>query len=118
MILQKMTQDDWSNAKNEKQMVSVIGDKFVVFCGIGDLLVFWTGSSEYDEIILSDTLNSFINILKQICKKGVNETSIVEQYSKICLCLDEMVNKGILDQVDPFFIKNYVDMKPEEVKKK
>lgn len=110
------------------------------------MLIFWTGSGEYDELTctlinssinslstqVSEMLSSFIVVLKQICKNGVSEANLLECYSKVLLCLDEMVNKvhlirlyscsqllkGILDQIDPFHIKNHMDMKPEQLKKK
>lgn len=56
---------------------------------------------------------------KTVLKKVINESALLEGYSKLVLIVDEMVaQRGTLDQLDPFYIKNYMSMKYEDTKKK
>jgi len=96
---------------HDNHQVALYQDKFIVFTYVGELSIFITGSKEYDELALSMILDHFGNALKHVCKKGVNETEIVQQYHKINLYLDEMIKKGILDQVQYDSIYNYSHMK-------
>ena len=71
-------------------------------------------------VLVSDILSSFIQTIKLICaKRGISESTLTSDYSiKIILALDEMIQHGIIDQIDPVIIRNYVDFKFEEIKKK
>lgn len=106
-------------------------EKFIVYTGIGDLLIFWIGSAEHDELMrtnegmtigshilpVSELLTCFVQVLKQVCK-GISEATLLESYAKVNLVLDTMLFRGLVDQMDPFYVKNYMGMKFEEVKKK
>lgn len=67
---------------------------------------------------MSEILTNFILVLKQSLKKGLFELSIIDEYSRILLILDEIIQNGICNQLDAFYIKNYLNLKYEEIKKK
>jgi hypothetical protein len=67
---------------------------------------------------VSEILTSLILILKQLMKKGFFELCIQDEYSKICLVLDEIIQNGICNQLETFYVKNYINLKYEEIKKK
>lgn len=87
------------------QHLSTYRDKFVVYTAIGELVIFWSGSAEHDELLcrlsasialivaVSELMTSFLQVLKQVCKKGVSEAAVLDSYAKICLILDAMVHK-------------------------
>eukprot|EP01087_Luapelamoeba_hula_P009456 TRINITY_DN2439_c0_g1_i2.p2 TRINITY_DN2439_c0_g1~~TRINITY_DN2439_c0_g1_i2.p2 ORF type:complete len:116 (-),score=26.44 TRINITY_DN2439_c0_g1_i2:65-412(-) len=82
---------------------------------VGDLVVILSGTT-FDELILSEVMNSVCDVLKELCKKGLpTEDQILAQYSRMCLAFAEMFPHGeIVDQLEVEQIFAAVDVRPEE----
>ncbi|EGC36180.1 hypothetical protein DICPUDRAFT_151407 [Dictyostelium purpureum] len=118
-LLYQFTKEEWGNAKNEKHLVTEFSGYITVFTGVGDLMLFLCGSDEYDELALSDILIPIVESLKDICKKkGVTEAYFIEQIPKFILYLDEIIQRGHLDQVQLESIQNYFALKHDQPLKK
>ncbi|EGG21687.1 hypothetical protein DFA_01573 [Cavenderia fasciculata] len=100
-ILYQLTKDEWIHSKNEKHLITEFAGNIIVFTNVGELLLFLCGSSdEYDELALSDIMNPIVECLKDVCKKkGVSELFFIEQIPKFVLYIDEIIQRGYLDQV-------------------
>ncbi|KAM9999763.1 hypothetical protein ACTFIZ_008243 [Dictyostelium cf. discoideum] len=109
-LLYQFTKDEWVNSKNEKHLVTEFSGYITVFTNVGDLMLFLCGSEEMDELAYS---------LKDICKKkGVTEQNFIEQIPKFILYLDEIIQRGHLDQVQLESIQNYSSLKHDQPIKK
>ncbi|KAK5575657.1 hypothetical protein RB653_006790 [Dictyostelium firmibasis] len=118
-LLYQFTKDEWVNSKNEKHLVTEFSGYITVFTNVGDLMLFLCGSEEMDELALSDVFFPIIESLKDICKKkGVTEQNFIEQIPKFILYLDEIIQRGHLDQVQLESIQNYSSLKHDQPIKK
>ena len=102
---------------------------------LGDVSIFLVGKDEYDELAckpplfslsLSQLVSDFIlNLLavaeaifiitgavKDICGKPPTERVFLDKYGRICLCLDEIVWNGLLENTDKDRIKRLIRLKP------
>eukprot|EP01111_Echinosteliopsis_oligospora_P009323 TRINITY_DN2714_c0_g1_i2.p1 TRINITY_DN2714_c0_g1~~TRINITY_DN2714_c0_g1_i2.p1 ORF type:complete len:126 (-),score=25.38 TRINITY_DN2714_c0_g1_i2:99-476(-) len=125
-----MTRDEWALSRNSLDqqkgdkygdknlpLVASIGEKYVVYSGLGELMIFITGSCEYDELILMDILATMIEIVKGICKKGVTEAGVIEAYHKISIHSDELIKSGFLNIIQNDTIYSYAHMKYDKTTK-
>ncbi|KAF2073988.1 hypothetical protein CYY_004695 [Polysphondylium violaceum] len=118
-LLYQFTKDEWLNSKGEKHLVTEFGGSVTVYTNVGDLLLFVSGSDEYDELALSDILIPITDSIKDMCKKkGVTETHYIEQIPKFVLYLDEIIQRGQLDQVQFEIVSNYSSLKHDQPLKK
>ncbi|EFA77406.1 hypothetical protein PPL_12622 [Heterostelium album PN500] len=114
--LYQLTKDEWIYAKSERHLVADIGGSIVVYTNIGDLMIFLVGSSDvYDELSLSDVMHPISECIKDVCKKkGVTELYLIEQIPKFVLYLDEVIQRGHLDQIQFESISNYSLLKHDK----
>ncbi|GAM18861.1 hypothetical protein SAMD00019534_020360 [Acytostelium subglobosum LB1] len=116
--LYQLTKDEWTFAKNERHLVAELTSSatIVVYTNVGELMLFLAGSSEtYDELALSDILNPISECLKDVCKKkAVTELLFIEQIPKFVQYLDEIIQRGILDQTQFESISNYSQLKHDK----
>ncbi|KAL1561045.1 SNARE-like superfamily protein [Salvia divinorum] len=71
--------------------------------------IFVVGNDGYDELAFSQTQKPSIFVinsaLKDICGKPPTERLFLDKYCKICLCLDEIVWKGMFENTDKDMVK-------------
>ncbi|KYQ90982.1 hypothetical protein DLAC_11699 [Tieghemostelium lacteum] len=115
----QFTKDEWSFAKGEKHLVTEFSGNKIVFTNVGDLMIFLCGSNEYDELALSEIIFPLMETIKEVCKKkGVTEAHFIEQIPKFVLYLDEIIQKGQIDQTQIESILNYSALKHDQPIKK
>ena len=128
-----MTRDEWASAKENDERIATIDSKFVVLSGVADVVIIATGSGEYDELgrtsspwsrcrataAAPDPLCSslvpalpvtgvtrvLIACLREALKKEISESVVISKYSQVLLVLDELINEGMLEQVDGVYAK-------------
>ena len=108
---------------------------------LGDVSIFLVGKDEYDELACKPLsfylplslcssvdkwfIRSLLNLLavaeaifiitgavKDICGKPPTERVFLDKYGRICLCLDEIVWNGLLENTDKDRIKRLIRLKP------
>eukprot|EP01132_Coremiostelium_polycephalum_P009077 gene9077-11117_t len=105
--LYQFTKDEWSFSKNEKHLVVEFSGNITVYTNIGDLMIFISGTGDYDELAFES--------IKDVCKKkGVTEPYFIEQIPKFVLYLDEIIQRGQLDQIQFESIINYSSLKHDQ----
>eukprot|EP00968_Pinguiococcus_pyrenoidosus_P020020 scaffold2263_cov272-Pinguiococcus_pyrenoidosus.AAC.10 len=105
----------WQDAFVTEQVLA-LDELAVVFRGMNDVLVFVSGTEEYNELILSDLLKVLIDVLVNLCtsRDRVNEAHVLNPdiYGKFAVCLDQMIFQGQLEESDVKTILRLSKMKP------
>ncbi|XP_038972654.1 TSET complex member tstD-like [Phoenix dactylifera] len=79
---------------------------------LGDVCIYVVGKDEYDELALTEVINVIISSVKDACQKTPTERLFLDKYGKVCLCLDEIVWKGMLENTDKSRIRRLIRLKP------
>ncbi|KAJ8536232.1 hypothetical protein K7X08_034633 [Anisodus acutangulus] len=85
---------------------------YIVYTVLGDVSIYVVGKDDYDELALSEAIFVVTSAIKDVCGKPPTERLFLDKYEKICLCLDEIVWTGLLENIDKDRIKRLVRLKP------
>ncbi|KAI8534287.1 hypothetical protein RHMOL_Rhmol10G0078700 [Rhododendron molle] len=111
-FLVKLGAENLRGVKNEELLVACHKSVYVVYTVLGDVSVFLVGKDEYDELALSEAIFVINSAIRDVCGKPPTERLFLDKYGKICLCLDEIVWKGLLENTDKDRIKRLIRMRP------
>ncbi|KAL6853634.1 hypothetical protein ACP4OV_019663 [Aristida adscensionis] len=96
-----------SGARTEAEIVMFDG-YIVVYKFIQDLHFFVTGGEEENELILASVLQGFCDTVHILLRKHVDKRTALDNLNLIFLCLDEVVDGGIILETDPKVINEKV----------
>ncbi|KAH1207350.1 hypothetical protein GmHk_15G042483 [Glycine max] len=65
-----------------------------------------------DNLKVSEVIFVITSAVKDVCGKPPSERLFLDKYGRICLCLDEIVWKGYLENTEKDRIKRLVRLKP------
>ncbi|KAJ4839318.1 hypothetical protein Tsubulata_018132 [Turnera subulata] len=111
-FLVKLGADNLKGARNEEYFVASHKSVYVVYTVLGDIHLFVAGKDGYDELALVEVVTVITTSIKDSCKKTPTERLFLDKYGRICLCLDEIVYKGILENTAKDRIKRLIRLKP------
>ncbi|XP_008788737.1 TSET complex member tstD [Phoenix dactylifera] len=111
-FLVKLGADNLKGAKNEELLVASHKSVYIVYTILGDVCVYVVGKDEYDELALAEVIFVITSTMKDICGKPPTERLFLDKYGKICLCLDEIVWKGTLENADKDRVGKLIRLKP------
>jgi Clathrin adaptor complex small chain len=120
--LRDATAPDWHLLKEDgPEQVAAVGEVQVVYKLIGDVVSMFAGTDEHDALLLLEFARAFDAAVRQVCKIPLNkegetrvsaERRMLQQYAELCLVVDEMVDDGDIDHLDPNVIFKLIRMKP------
>ncbi|KAL3343244.1 hypothetical protein AABB24_027011 [Solanum stoloniferum] len=108
-FLVKLGAENLRGIKNEELLVACHKSVYIVYTVLGDVNIYVVGKDAYDELASIFVITSAI---KDVCGKPPTERLFLDKYGKICLCLDEIVWTGLLENIDKDRIKRLVRLKP------
>ncbi|GFY86832.1 SNARE-like superfamily protein [Actinidia rufa] len=111
-FLVKLGAENLKGVKNEDLLVACHKSVYIVYTVLGDVSIFVVGKDEYDELALAEALYVINSAIKDVCGKPPTERLFLDKYGKICLCLDEIVWKGLLENTDKDRIQRLIRLKP------
>ncbi|CAM8877467.1 unnamed protein product [Rhodiola kirilowii] len=111
-FLVKLGADNLKGVKNDELLVASHKSVYIVYTVLGDVSIYVVGKNEYDELILSEVIYVITQAIRDVCGKPPTERLFLDKYGKICLCLDEIVWKGLLENTEKDRIKRLVRLKP------
>mmetsp|Transcript_48823 Transcript_48823/g.122847 ORF Transcript_48823/g.122847 Transcript_48823/m.122847 type:complete len:198 (-) Transcript_48823:48-641(-) len=124
--LYNLTHHYWEAAKGNRHQVALDGDLTILFTCVGDVMVFFTGTEDCDELTLSDTLDSFVQFLMGVCvskkradvREEFSSGMLTEHYARVWLGLDEMISPmGVVEQTEVHFVEGLVKMDLSKARK-
>ncbi|GMH07018.1 hypothetical protein Nepgr_008858 [Nepenthes gracilis] len=112
-FLVKLGSDNLKGAKNEELFIASHKSVSIVYTVLGDVCIYVVGKDEYDELALAEVVFVITSTVKDVCGgKPPTERMFLDKYGRVCLCLDEIVWKGILENTDKDRIKRLIRLKP------
>ncbi|KAF9689909.1 hypothetical protein SADUNF_Sadunf01G0141300 [Salix dunnii] len=111
-FLVKLGADNLKGVRNEELLVASHKSVYIVYTVLGDVSIFIVGKDEYDELALAEVIFAITSALKDVCGKPPTERLFLDKYGKICLCLDEIVWKGLLENTDKERVRRLTRLKP------
>ncbi|KAI8525780.1 hypothetical protein RHMOL_Rhmol13G0256500 [Rhododendron molle] len=94
------TKTQKTNARTEAE-IAMFENKVVIYKFIQDLHFFVTGGGEENEVILATVLQAFFDAVSLLLRGTVDKKEALENLDLILLCIDEVVDGGILLETDP-----------------
>jgi len=104
------TKTQRSNARAEAE-IGMFEGMIVVYRFVADLYFFVTGGDDENEIILANVLNAFFEGVNILLRGAVEKRTVLENLDLILLALDEIVDGGIILEVEPSVISSRVSMR-------
>ncbi|CAN8246867.1 unnamed protein product [Cochlearia groenlandica] len=102
-----------TNARTEAE-ITLLENNIVVYKFAQDLHFFVTGGENENELILSSVLQGFFDAVALLLRNNVEKMEALENLDLIFLCLDEMVDQGMVLETDANVIAGKVAMQSAE----
>ncbi|KAJ1443717.1 Longin-like domain superfamily [Sesbania bispinosa] len=84
-----------SNARTEAE-ITLLDNNVIIYKFAQDLHFFVTGSDEENEVILASVLQGFFDAVTLLLRNNVDKREALENLDLILLCLDEIVDGGMI----------------------
>lgn len=120
--LRDATAPDWALLKEDNpEQVATVGEVQVTYKLIGDVVLLLAGIDEHDALLLLELVRAMDKTIRAACKFPENkqgetrasaERRILQHYPSLCLVVDEMVDDGDVDHLDPKVILRLIKMRP------
>lgn len=118
--LRDATAPDWHLLKEDgPEQVAAIGEVQVLYKLIGDVVLILAGTEEHDVLLQLELARAMTVTIKKACKIPDNpdtrvsaERRILQHYANLCLVIDEHIDDGDVDLLDPRVIMQLIKMKP------
>lgn len=120
--LRDATVSDWALLKEDHpEQVATVGEVQVVYKLIGDVVLMLAGVEEHDALLMLELARSMDASIRGACRipqnrQGQTTTSaerrILQNYANLCLVVDEQIDDGDIDHLDPKVIVKLIRMRP------
>ncbi|KAL1320526.1 hypothetical protein HN51_065203 [Arachis hypogaea] len=101
------TKTQKTNARTEAE-IAMFENYIVVYKFVQDLHFFVTGGDDENELILATVLTAFFDSVGTLLRGNVDKREALENLDLILLCIDEIVDGGIILETDPNVIAGKV----------
>lgn len=101
------TKTQKTNARIEAE-VAMFDNKIVIYKFIQDLYFYVTGDDDENELILTAVLQGFFDAVALLLRNNVEKREALENLDLILLCLDEIVDGGMILETDATVIEGKV----------
>ncbi|PON96182.1 AP complex, mu/sigma subunit, partial [Trema orientale] len=96
-----------SNPRTEAE-IAMFDNNIVIYKFVQDLHFFVTGGDDENALILATVLQGFFDAVSLILRNTVDKREALENLDLILLCLDEIVDGGMILETDPNVIAGKV----------
>ncbi|KAI3463257.1 hypothetical protein Pfo_019920 [Paulownia fortunei] len=101
------TKTQKTNARTEAE-ITMLENNIIVYKFVQDLHFFVTGGDDENELILATVLQGFFDAVTLLLRNNVDQREALENLDLILLCLDEIVDGGIVLETDGSIIAGKV----------
>ncbi|CAI9114361.1 OLC1v1015069C1 [Oldenlandia corymbosa var. corymbosa] len=101
------TKTQKTNARTEAE-IAMLENNIIVYRFVQDLHFFVTGGDEENELILATVLQGFFDAVTLLLRNNVEQKEALENLDLILLCLDEIVDGGMILETDGSIIAGKV----------
>ncbi|GER26020.1 coatomer subunit zeta-1 [Striga asiatica] len=96
-----------TNARTEAE-ITMFENNIVVYKFVQDVHFYVTGGEDENEVILASVLQGFFDAVDILLRANVDKREALENLDLILLCIDEIVDGGIVLETDANTIANKV----------
>jgi coatomer subunit zeta len=86
-------------------------DYVVVFKAIGDLIFYVTGAVSENELVLHAALQALFESVSLLLRGQLDKKTALENLDLLLLCVDEVVDAGLILETDPQTVASRVAMR-------
>lgn len=119
------TAPDWPLLKEDNpEQVAAIGEVQVMYRLIGDIVLMLSGVDEHDALLLLELSRNMVKVISKCCHitqvkktgeiKVSAERKILQHYANLCMTVDEMIDDGDIDHLDPNVVTRLLKMRPTD----
>ncbi|KAE9452464.1 hypothetical protein C3L33_15635, partial [Rhododendron williamsianum] len=101
------TKTQKTNARTEAE-ITMLESNIVVYKFVQDLHFFVTGGEDENEVILANVLQGFFDAVGLLLRGNVEKKEALENLDLILLCIDEIIDGGIVLETDANLIAGKV----------
>ncbi|XP_058201713.1 coatomer subunit zeta-1-like [Rhododendron vialii] len=101
------TKTQKTNARTEAE-ITMLESNIVVYKFMQDLHFFVTGGEDENEVILANVLQGFFDAVGLLLRGNVEKKEALENLDLILLCIDEIIDGGIVLETDANLIAGKV----------
>ncbi|MCJ1224360.1 Golgi-to-ER vesicle coat component [Toensbergia leucococca] len=100
--------------KTNKSTTDIIlyDGRVVVFKMEGDVMLYVVGGGEENEVLLFSVILCLRDALGILLKNSTDKRTIIENYDLVSLCIDEIIDDGIILETDPVIVASRVSRPP------
>merc|ERR1712046_295850 len=92
--------------------IIMLESSVIVFHFISDVLMYVVGKADDNEMLLEAVLNALTEVLQQLLSNGlgsqVEKLTLMEHLEKVLVCVDELVDGGMVLETDPAVVNDRV----------
>lgn len=128
-IIARYFSDDFSTLREQKAFETKVfektrkrDDEIILLDGYTityksnvDLLFYVIGSADENELLLTNVLNCFYESISLILRKNVEKRALFRHLENIFLALDEIVDEGIVMEIDPHSVFDRLAIRSEDI---
>ncbi|KAF8447033.1 clathrin adaptor complex small chain [Terfezia claveryi] len=89
-------------------------NKIVVFKQEGDVAMYVVGGAQENEMLLWHVLLGWRDALNILLKNNTDRRTLLENYDLVTLCLDEILDDGIILETEPVAVASRVSRAPTQ----
>lgn len=101
------TKTQKTNARTEAE-ITMLESNIVVYKFVQDIHFFVTGGEDENEVILANVLQGFFDAVGLLLRGNVEKKEALENLDLILLCIDEIIDGGIVLETDANLIAGKV----------
>lgn len=120
--LRDSTAPEWPLLKEDcAEQIATVSEVHVVYKLIGDVVLMLAGESEHDALLILELARSMTDVIRSACHIPQNtqgetrvsaERRIFQHYANLCMLVDEQIDDGDIDHLDPKVILRLLRMRP------
>ncbi|XP_027343423.1 coatomer subunit zeta-2-like [Abrus precatorius] len=84
-----------SNARTEAE-ITLLENNIIIYKFVQDLHFFVTGDDDENEVVLASVLQGFFDAITLLLRNNVDKREALENLDLILLCLDEIIDGGMI----------------------
>lgn len=120
--LRDATASDWGLLKEDHpEQIATVAEVQILYKLLGDVVLMFAGIDECDAIMLLELARSMDTTIRGACRIPENkqqettvsaERRILQHHANLCLIVDEQIDDGDIDHLDPKVVLKLIRMKP------
>lgn len=120
--LRDATVPTWALLQNEyPEQVATVSEVQVMYKLIGDVVLMLAGNEEHDALLMLELARSMTQVILSVCKipaprqgqyRVSVERRILQNYAYLCLAVDEQIDDGDIDHLNPRTVTQLIRMNP------